>query len=326
MFGSTHRYLHPSQTVSPVMRIGFAALAVVAVVACGSAAATPQPPVGTPLTVDQLKFAVLDTVGPPIYCDSDFYPLARAGGEQTSANAKYSEIRADAALYATIIAHEHLPSGELTDAQKLVLYRAWKLLRALTLTQGPDSGYSFSYRIQATAGAASYLMVTGTVRVDGVVTVSSRTPTTAPNCPICLAATTLISTPNGEVRVTDVQPGMLVWTAGIGGTRIAAPVIAVASMEVPASHRMVHLVLADGRELVASPGHSTSDGRPLGSLASGDTLDGSLIVRWELVPYSGGRTYDLLPGGGTGTYWANGVLLSSTITKPLLPLPGAGAR
>lgn len=295
------------------MRIGVAALAAVAILGCGSAAGTPKP-VGTPLNVDQLKLAVIDTVGPPIYCDPDFYPLARPGGEQASAIARYPEIRADANLYAAVVAHEHLPSGELTDAQKLVLYRAWKLLRALTLTPGQGSDYSFSYRVQSTSGSASYLMVTGTVRVDGVVTGTSRTPTTAPNCPICLAAATLISTPNGDVRVTDVEAGMLVWTAGVDGTRIAAPVVEVGSMPVPASHRMVHLVLADGRELLASPGHRTADGRQLGSLATGDSLDGSTIVRWDLVPYAGGRTYDLLPAGGTGSYWANGILLSSTLS------------
>jgi hypothetical protein len=82
---------------------------------------------------------------------------------------------------------------------------------------------------------------------------------------------------------------------------------------VPAGHLMVHLMLADGRELLASPGHRTADGRQLGSLASGETLGGSTITRWELVPYAGDRTYDLLPAGPTGTYWANGILLSSTL-------------
>jgi len=293
------------------MRSWVAALAVLATFACGAAGAGGTP-VGSPLSVNQLKFKVLDSVGPPVYCDPDFYPVARLDGEKTNALAKYSEIKADAELYSAIVAHEQLPSGELTDDQKLVLYRAWKLLRALALTQ-TGSDYSFSYRVLSKGGAASYLMVTGTVRVDGVVTVSSRTPTGAPPCPICLAASTLISTPGGDVGVTDVKPGMLVWTAAVDGTRIAAPVLEVGSMEAPAGHRMVHVILADGRELLASPGHPTADGRPLGSLAAGDLLDGSRIVLWELVPYAGGRTYDLLPAGPTGTYWANGIMLSSTL-------------
>lgn len=279
-------------------------------IACGSS--TPAPVVGTPLTITQLKFAVMDAVGTPVYCDPDYYPIARPGNEQANAVTRYPEIRADAELYSAILAHEHLPSGELTDEQKLTLYRAWKLLRAVTLTQN-GSDYAFSYRVQSKGGTASYLMVTGAVQVDGVVTVASRTPSGAPNCPICLAAATLIATPNGPVRVTDIQMGMLVWTAAADGSKIAAPVLAIGSMEVPAGHLMVHLVLADGRELLASPGHRTSDGRLLGALVVGDTLDGSTITRWELVPYSGDRTYDLLPGGPTGWYWANGVLLSSTL-------------
>ena len=286
-----------------------ALLLVFGIAACGSAAGTST---GSPLSVNQLKFKVLDEVGQPVYCDPDFYPIARLDGEKTNALAKYSEIKSDAELYATIVAHEHLPSGDLTDDQKFVLYRAWKLLRALTLTQ-TGSDYSFSYRVLSKGGTASYLMVTGTVRVDGVVTVSSRAPTGAPPCPICLAASTLISTPGGDVRVTDIKRGMVVWTAAADGTRLATPVLEAGSMEAPAGHQMVHLVLADGRDLLASPGHRTADGRPLDSLAVGDMLDGATIVRWELVPYGHDRTYDLLPAGPTGSYWANGILLSSTL-------------
>lgn len=288
-------------------------VAVVAVlgIACGSS--TPTPVVGTPLTITQLKFAVLDAVGPPAYCDPDYYPIARPGNEQTNAITRYPEIRVDAELYSTILANEHLPSGELTDEQKLAVYRAWKLLRAVALTQD-GSDYAFSYRVQSKGGMASYVMVTGTVRVDGVVTVASRTPSGPPNCPICLAAATLIATPKGPVRVTDIRLGMLVWTAAPDGTRLAAPVLAIGSMEVPAGHMMVHLVLTDGRELLASPGHRASDGRLLGALVVGDTLDGSTIKELDLTPYAGDRTYDLLPGGQTGRYWANGILLSTTLT------------
>jgi hypothetical protein len=45
----------------------------------------------------------------------------------------------------------------------------------------------------------------------------------------------------------------------------------------------------------------------------GDTLDGALVIVVEQVIYEGGATYDLLPGGPTGLYWANGILLKSTL-------------
>jgi hypothetical protein len=291
------------------MRFALALLAALGVLACGSAGGGST--AGSPQSIDQLKFAVMDAAGKPAYCDPDFYPVARDGAEQASAVARYPSIQADTEVYAAILGHEHLPNGQLSDAQKLVVYRAWKLLRAMTLTQNGNQ-FSFSYRAIKTGGG--YQMVDGTVRVDGVVSITSSTSTTAPNCPICLAATTLIATPDGGVLVTDVRAGMVVWTESSDGSRVAARVIDVGSTPVPSGHLMVHLTLADGRVLLASPGHRTADGRPLGTLSPGDRLDGSTIVRWELVPYGSDRTYDLLPAGPTGTYWANGILLASTLT------------
>jgi hypothetical protein len=292
------------------MKRAVTALAAFLAIGCGSA--TPAPVVGAPLTISQLKFAVMDSVGAPVFCDPDFYPIAREGGEQANAIAKYPAIQVDSEVYSAIIAHEHLSDTNVNDQEKLVIYRVYKHLNALTLTQSGDT-YAFNVRVLSSNGAASYLMVTGSVRVDGVATVSSRLPTGAPNCPICLAAGTLIATPSGNVRVTDIKPGMLVWTAASDGTRIAVPVVEIGSIQVPAGHLMVHLVLADGRELLASPGHRTADGRALGSLGRGDSLDGSVIIAWELVPYASDRTYDLLPAGPTGVYWANGIQLLSTL-------------
>ena len=51
-----------------------------------------------------------------------------------------------------------------------------------------------------------------------------------------------------------------------------------------------------------------------GTLEVGDMVDGSNVALWTLEPYSGGRTYDLLPAGASGTYWANGILLASTLS------------
>jgi len=299
----------PTCLIHKQMKLKLAVAIVLLAVACGSAGGAP---VGTPLTVDQLKFRVIDAVGVPLFCDPDYYPLARAGGEESSADTYYPQIKADAELYSAIVAHEHLPPGDLDEAQKLTLYQAFKRLRALILTQNGDS-YAFEIRVQSQSAQTGVELVDGSVRIDGVITVTSRKASGRPPCPICLAAATLISTPGGNVRVTDVKAGMLVWTAAADGTRIAAPVVEVGSIVVPSGHLMVHLRLADGRELLASPGHRTADGRPLGTLAVGDELDGSTITLWELVPYGGARTYDLLPAGPTGKYWANGILLSSTL-------------
>ena len=291
------------------MKRVWGSLAIVFTIACGSASPVP---VGTTLNVYQLEFKVMDAVGAPVFCDPDYYPIVRAGGEEASAAAEYPKLRAQPDLYAAIVAHEGLPSGAtLTGVQQLLAYRAYKRLRALVLTQSGND-YSFEFRAQSQS-SSSIELVKGTVRVDGVITVISRTPSGPPPCPICLAADTMIATPDGEVRAVDIRVGMLVWTASPDGRRVAAPVIEIGSTPVPAGHLMVRLRLADGRELLASPGHRTADGRPLGSLAVGDRVDGSTVTEWELVPYAGERTYDLRPASGTATYWANSIWLSSTL-------------
>ena len=277
-------------------------------VACGSTSA-----VDVQLNVDQLKFKVMDEVGPPAFCDPDFYPIARAGGEQASAESNYAQIRADSQLYDAIVVHENLPPlpTGLDDAQKLTLYRAFKKLRALELKPGSGGAHSYDYTVDG-----SYVHIVGTVSGDGrLIVISSHTQGARPPCPICLAATTLIGTPAGDVVVTAIRPGMPVWTLDAKGRRIAAPVIEVGSTPVPPTHLMVHLTLADGRQVWASPGHRIADGRALGSLAVGDTVDGARVAGWQLVPYGAGRTYDLLPAGPTGTYWADGILLASTLSR-----------
>jgi hypothetical protein len=106
---------------------------------------------------------------------------------------------------------------------------------------------------------------------------------------------------------------MLVWTIGREGERLARPLAGVARSAAPESHQVIHILLEDGREVWVSPGHPTSDGRLAGQLRSGDRLDGGLIRLAEVVPYAAGFTYDLLPAGETGFYWANDILMASTL-------------
>jgi hypothetical protein len=105
---------------------------------------------------------------------------------------------------------------------------------------------------------------------------------------------------------------MAVWTLNAAGQRQAGVVLEVGRTPAPAGHAVVHLVLADGRQVWVSPGHPTADGRRVGDLELGQPFDGSRVVAADRVPYSG-STYDLLPSGPTGAYWADGVLLVSTL-------------
>jgi hypothetical protein len=280
--------------------------AVVMLAACGGSSVNHGS--STPLSVIELKYRLIAQLGPLQYCDSDSYPLARpvtAGYIST----RLSEIsKNDPQNYEAILSHYHL-TPPLTEAQEAQVYSDYKVLAAFQLSPVGDI-YDFAYPVRA-GGAFQATLTSGSIDKTGSLTIKSKTPTSRP-CPICLAAWTTIDTPTGPVLVTKLVAGMSVWTQGASGHRQKAVVVKVGSMVAPIGHEVVHLVLADGRELWASPGHPLADGRPLGLLVAGDRLDGSPIVKAERVPYAG-STFDLLPSGPTGVYWANGVPLRSTL-------------
>lgn len=130
---------------------------------------------------------------------------------------------------------------------------------------------------------------------------------------LCLSSRTKISAPSGEYKVTELKIGMFIQSINTKGERIAVPILKTSKVPVPLTYRMVHLKLSDGRELTASSGHPTSDNRLIGNLKAGDEFDGAQVIETELVRYYDGFTYDILPAGDTGFYWANGVLIGSTL-------------
>ena len=77
---------------------------------------------------------------------------------------------------------------------------------------------------------------------------------------------------------------------------------------------VLRIQLEDGRSFTASPRHPTANGRLLGQLRIGDRLSGSRVAEIASIPYRG-FTYDLLPSGPTGDYFADGVLLGSTLSR-----------
>ena len=273
-----------------------------------SPSATPSPAPGG-LTQAQLKYRIVAQFGPLLFCDPDYYPVARAD-EQALAHERLPEIQKDAPTFSALLAHlGFTPAASYTKDQELAIYRDWKMLNALRLEQA-SGGFHF-LAVFGTPQQAS--RVDGTIDQRGNLTVASRTPSGQPPCPICLARGTRIATPSGDVAVEDLRVGDVVWTLDAAGARVALPLTEIGSTPVPASHRVVQLRLSDGRAVDVSPGHPTADGRKVGDFVGGDRYDGAVVVSAELIPYAGGATFDVLPAGATGTYWANGVLLGSTI-------------
>jgi hypothetical protein len=131
--------------------------------------------------------------------------------------------------------------------------------------------------------------------------------------PICLSGDTKISTPKGDILVKNAKEGMSVWTIDANGKKILETVLLVGKTRVPPTHKVMHIKLSDDRELFVSPGHKIGDGRTSGQIILGDTIDGATVILADLISYGEKYTYDILPSGDTGKYFANGILLQSTL-------------
>jgi hypothetical protein len=259
-----------------------------------------------------LKYLLLDRFGDVFFCDPDSYPVAR--DEATAANERFPAVQQDQPTFQAILKHLKIDAATTSfDAsEKLVIYHEYKRLNAIPLQANGDN-YTFSLRIPGKdPNSREGMAIAGTITKQGAITVTSSQPAIL-QCPICLAVGTLIDGPNGPLAVERLRIGDLVWTMNGAGQRIAAPVVLVANTAVPATHEVVHLQLNDGRAVRVSPGHPTSDRRLAGDLQIGDVLDGAIVVGVQREAYSGGSTYDLLPAGETGYYWADGILLASTL-------------
>jgi hypothetical protein len=276
-------------------------------------AASPTPS-GSPLSLQALKLAVLDAVGGHlVYCDPDLYPAAR-GTALENAEARLPAIRSDRATFDAILAHEGIsPKKHLTPAELITINEDYKAMQELVLKTASDGAYSFTVLVPQAGSNVGILRISGTVSRFGRVTINRREMGQRPMCPICLAAGVGIATPNGAVPVEDIRVGMAVWTTDLSGRRIPGVVVKTGHMESPLGHEVIRLALADGRTVLVSPGHPTGDGRTVGDLREGDAFDGSTVTAAILIPYRG-ITWDLLPWGPTGTYFANGVLLGSTLS------------
>jgi hypothetical protein len=284
---------------------GLALLLLLSVCACGSVGRAGQP---AALSRPDLQYRLIDGLGAPAFCDPLQYPVARVPDPATVARMVADLRRQHQDEFDAIVRHERLDANQLSPADDLRVLNQASALAAVPLT-AEGNGYAFRYQV---AGPPP-VEVAGTIDAGGTISLASRTPAARRPCPICLAWWTRISTPAGDVPVTEVRPGTLVWTLDAGGRRVAAPVLAVGHTPAPIGHQVVHLVLRDGRSVDVSAGHPLPDGRPVGDVRPGDPVDGSTVAGVELRPYIGADTWDLLPAGATHVYWADGVPLASTL-------------
>jgi hypothetical protein len=270
---------------------------------------TPIPTLASGLSPTELKFHVLAAFPDLFFCDPDFYPVAR-NDEADLAEQRFPEMQANQEEFQAILDHNNLAGHTAFSAdQKLLVYREHKKLAAIHFELKGDK---YQFQLQTKDASGQGQLITGLIDGQGAISAQQSQPSYA-TCPICLSAQTQIDTPRGPVAVIDLRPGDLVWTVDAAGARAAAPILQTGHVPVPAAHQMVHVTLDDGRQLLASPGHPTADGRSLGQLALGNLLDGARIIQLERVTYGQPATYDLLPAGPTGFYWANGILMGSTL-------------
>lgn len=236
--------------------------------------------------------------------------MGREGQEEKNAVDQFGVIRANDAEFVAILQHLNLPDkADYTTAEKLSIYREHKKLTYAVQMRALDKGYSFTLRV----GQGQGYRIEGNMTGAGDITVLSR-ETSFNTCPICLAEGTLIDTPYGPVPVEQLKNGMAVWTVNASGQRVVGNIISTMIAPVPAFFQVVRVVLNDGRSVMASPGHPSAVGRALGEYHVNDVLDGGVVVSTDRIDYDAGATYDILPSGDTGMYWANGILLKSTLT------------
>jgi hypothetical protein len=293
------------------MRISFKSLLILSIASLIALSlgckAKPVPPVE--YTQPELSYLLLSQFDNVFWCDPDFYPVARSGQEEQNAVQQFSSIRADEAEFSAIVEHLGLPDkAEYTDAEKLQIYREYKKLKYGVQLTPAGNAYAFTLRVDEGQGER----IEGTITSSGAIKVLKREPSFN-TCPICLIKGTLIDTPGGQIAIEDLREGMTVWTLDGMGRRTTGVVVKTASTTISSSFLVVRVTLDDSRTVAASPGHPTADGRVLGDYQAGDILDGASVVTVEYEVYRGSATYDFLPSGTTGLYWANHILLKSTL-------------
>ncbi|MDW3652846.1 MAG: Hint domain-containing protein [Bacteroidia bacterium] len=135
---------------------------------------------------------------------------------------------------------------------------------------------------------------------------------------LCLSPETMIATPEGEKAVSSLKEGDWVITQNLSKQIEAQPIIWFRKAQVLDDHKMLHLCLEDGKEVRLSPSHPDQSYNAMKKLKVGDYYNGVRILSSQVLPYGETHTWDILPGGTTGLYKANGIWVGSTLFSPIV--------
>ncbi len=142
--------------------------------------------------------------------------------------------------------------------------------------------------------------------------VDGTCPVGCPGC-VCASPDTPIATPAGDVPIAALRAGDLVYSMHHGALAIVP--IRQTHREPVSHHHVVRITLESGAVLEISARHPTADGRSFADLSRGDRLDGVAIQSTAVIPYAQPYTYDVLPDSDSGSYFAGGVLIGSTLSR-----------
>lgn len=267
---------------------------------------TPTPSPSVTLLPTELKYRLEGKFGKAIFCG----PPVEYIGYGDELLKQFPTISANTQEFTIILQHLNIAyDRSWTDQEKLAVVNEHNRLSVISLEL---SNGNYRFTIRSKSQNKVEFIYEGTITKSGLIT-TTKQEAYLYGCPICLSGNTLIDTPSGLVAVKNLRVDMPVWTSNKSGHRVSGVVEKTSRVPVPPTHQMVHLILDDGRELFVSSLHPTIDGRTVGDLVINDLYDGARVVSSERVAYGDIATYDILPSGETGFYWANGILLDSTL-------------
>jgi len=132
-----------------------------------------------------VRYLLIDQLGPLHFCDPDLYPVAHSD-EQQRAISQFGQIQADASTFAAILERAGM-SGQTTfsDADKLQVYREWKVLDGVDAQPLGDGTYRFDVTTEGDAASGQATHYQGTVDADsGQISLASEEQVFGVSCPI----------------------------------------------------------------------------------------------------------------------------------------------